>query len=117
MIGAETPRLVTVDQPDDAFKPPERWRLAIGLLAIAVVAALGFQTFQLVRERNALQGVWANQEPTIQQATKVRTQLDAISTRVLELAQQGNPGATTIVEELAKRGITINPSASTKPTR
>ena len=108
---------MTVDQPGNAFMPPEHWRLAIGLLAIAVVGALGFQTFQLVRDRNALQGIRTNQEATIQQATKVRTQLDAISTRVLELAQQGNSGAATIVEELAKRGITINPSASKKPTQ
>jgi len=53
----------------------------------------------------------AGQELTIQQATNLRAQLDSIARRTLELAQAGNPGAAVIVEELAKRGVTIKPDA------
>ena len=59
----------------------------------------------------------ARQEAPIQQAGKVRAQLDSIAKRTLELAQQGDAGAATIVEELARRGVTINPSAPVTPTR
>jgi hypothetical protein len=89
--------------------------LAVALVTIALVAWFAFQTFQLVRERGVLQSVRAAQEPTIGQAQKLRAQLEAISQKTLELAQQGNSGAKQIVEELARRGVTINPNPPTAP--
>ena len=99
--------------------PPERqganpWP-AVTLLMVAVVAWFAFQTAQLVRERGALQTVRAAQEPTIEQAQKLRAQLDSIAKKTLALAQQGNSGAAFIVQELARRGVTINPSAPASP--
>ena len=98
-------------EPGTQNERPSPW-LAVTLLTIALVAWFAFQTYQLVRERNALQQVKAAQEPTVVQAQKLRAQLDAISTKTLELARQGNSGAALIVEQLAKRGITINPNAA-----
>jgi hypothetical protein len=87
-------------------------RLAIILLTVAVLAWFGFQTAQLVRERSHLHAVRASQEAPIQQAQRVRGQLDAIATETLALAKRGNTGAAMIVEQLARRGITINPGAA-----
>lgn len=84
---------------------------ALALLAIAVVAWFGFQTFQLARERSALQAARVSQEPTIAQAQRIRAQLDAITKSTLGLAQQGNASAAFIVEELARRGVRINPTS------
>jgi hypothetical protein len=84
---------------------------ALALLTIAVVSWFGFQTFQLTRERSTLQAVRTAQEPTIGQAQRLRGQLDVIMKKTLELAQQGNPGARLIVEELARRGVRINPDS------
>ena len=89
--------------------------LAVALVTVAIVAWFAFQTYQLVRERSALESVKAAQEPTIAQAQKLRAQLDAISTKTLELAQQGNPGAALIVEQLARRGVTIKPNPPGPP--
>ena len=100
--------------PDDPESPgaPSRdpWP-ALALLTIAVVASFGFQTFQLARERSALQTARVSQEPTIAQARRIRGQLDAITKSTLELAQQGNASAAFIVEELARRGVRINPTS------
>lgn len=82
-------------------------------MTVAVVAWFAFQTFELVRERSSLQSVKAAQEPTIEQAQKLRAQLDVISRKTLELAQRGNSGAALIVEQLARRGVTINPNPTT----
>ncbi|HEY3197877.1 MAG TPA: hypothetical protein VGJ57_07670 [Nitrospirales bacterium] len=98
--------------PDDSGSRQERpnpWA-AVTLITIAMVTWSGFQTYQLVRERGVLQSVKVAQEPTIEQARKLRTQLEVISQKTLELAQQGNAGASLIVEELARRGVRINPS-------
>ena len=104
---------------DDSLSPPEEKRsdpwVAVALLVVAFVAWLSFQTIQQVRERGTLQTVKTAQGATIEQAQKVRGQLDVISRKTLELAQQGNAGAALIVEELARRGVTINPNSPTGP--
>jgi len=88
---------------------------AVALLTIAVVAWLSFQTVQQIRERTALQNVRTAQETALERAQKIRAQFDSITKKTLELAQQGNAGAALIVDELARRGVTITPSSSAGP--
>lgn len=104
---------------DEPGSPPEQARsdpwTAVALLTIAVVAWLSFQTVQQIRERTALQNVRTAQEAAIERAQKIRAQFDTITKKTLELAQQGNAGAALIVDELARRGVTITPSSSAGP--
>ena len=82
------------------------------LLALAFVAWLGFQATQQWMERQQLSLVQANLEPQEQAATKVRASLEAVATSTARLAAAGNVNARVIVEELRKRGVTINPQAA-----
>jgi hypothetical protein len=104
---------------DEPGSLPEQVRsdtwTALALLTIAVVAWLSFQTVQQIRERSALQNVRTAQEAALERAQKIRAQFDTITKKTLELAQQGNAGAALIVEELARRGVTITPSSSAGP--
>jgi type II secretory pathway pseudopilin PulG len=104
---------------DEPGSLPEQVRsdtwAAVALLTIAVVAWLSFQTVQQIRERSALQNVRTAQEAALERAQKIRAQFDTITKKTLELAQQGNAGATLIVDELARRGVTITPSSSAGP--
>lgn len=84
------------------------------LIAIALVIWTGFQTTQLLRERRYQKAVLNEQSPTVEQSKKLRNQLDSIAKGTLKLADQGNSNAKIIVEELRKRGITINPGESPK---
>jgi cell division protein FtsB len=88
--------------------------LPLALLTLAVVAWFGYQTVQLQGERSAQQKALQDQEQVVQNATKMRAQLDALAAETQRLADQGNPNAKLLVDELRKRGITINPNA-TKP--
>ena len=103
---------MSADEPGSLPEPTrsDPWR-ALALLTLAFVAWLSFQAFQQIRERSTLQSVRAAQDPTIEQARRLRAQLDTIARKTLELAQQGNAGAALIVEELARRGVTINPNS------
>ena len=87
------------------------------LVVVAFVLWTGFQTSQLMRERGMLKAILASQEAPVQEAAKLRTQLDSIARGTQELANQGNPNAKTIVAELQKRGITINVPAPAAPTQ
>jgi uncharacterized protein HemX len=90
--------------------------LPILLLALAFVAWLAFQAMQQVSERQQLTQTQASLEPQEQAATKLRASLDALAVATAGLAAQGNPNARVIVEELRKRGVTINPAAAAPPT-
>jgi hypothetical protein len=78
-----------------------------------------FQTSLLVRERNALATMRLTQEKQVQESQKLRANLDTVARETQLLANRGNPNALLIVDELRKRGITINPQppASTAPAR
>ena len=89
--------------------------LPILLLALAFVGWLGFQAMQQVSERQQLVQAQTHLDPQEQAATKLRASLDALAMATAGLAAQGNPNARVIVEELRKRGVTINPGAAAKP--
>lgn len=86
-------------------------RAALILLTLAVLVSIGYHTFHIIRERQNLHAIRENQQAGLRQAERVRTQFDSLVKRMLELAQQGNTGAATLVEQLARRGITIKPDA------
>ena len=91
--------------------------LPAALFALAISGWLAFQTVQLVGERQALGAARANLDPMELSATKLRTALDALATATAKLAAEGNANARVIVEELRKRGVTINPAGAQKPAQ
>ena len=85
--------------------------LALLLLILALLIWFGFQSIQLLSERNAFKTLHDNQEQTMANSQKMRTQLDAIAAGTKRLADQGNANAQLIVQQLAKNGININNTA------
>ena len=81
--------------------------LALTLVVLSWCAWTVFQTVQFVRERNHLTQLKASQETPIQEATKVRAQIEAITADTVKLAAQGNAGAQRIIFELQKRGFKL----------
>lgn len=81
-------------------------------LLLVVLALLGwfcFQAAQLFQERATLEQAHAAQQGQVDQSQKVRDSLDALARDTARLAEQGNANARLVVDELGKRGITINP--------
>ena len=100
--GAKTPTGTTVFVP-------------ILLLALAFVGWLAFQATQQITERRQLGLAQTSLEPQEQAATKLRAALDALALSTAKLAADGNANARVIVEELRKRGVTINSDGASKP--
>ena len=102
-----------LDETEPASPPPRAALSPWPLLAILVAACLcwfGFQGWQLQREHRNLLEIRTSSEAPLEQARKRRAQLESIMARTYELAQKGNPRATLILQELARRGVTINPA-------
>ena len=92
-------------EPVETVARPSNLPLAITISALLVYFA--FQTFELVRERSTLSELKVNLETPLQESQKMRSQLESLLTKTAELANQGNPAAKTVVEELQKRGVPI----------
>lgn len=84
----------------------------VPLLILFLTAAVwsGFQAYQLRQEHVALTTTRGNQEAPLQQAQRVRQNLDALAAQTKRLADAGNANARLVVDELARRGVTINPA-------
>ena len=107
------------DNPEQAEETASETRqvpstnLALTLVVVSWCAWTVFQTVQFVRDRNHLTQLKAGQETPIQEATKVRAQIEAIAADTVKLAAEGNAGAQRIIFELQKRGFKL--PAEAKP--
>ncbi len=80
--------------------------------ALALLLALGWQTYLLVSERQGLQAGHLSQQQTVDNAGKLRASLDGLAADTQRLADAGNASAALLVAELRKRGVTINTQAA-----
>ena len=87
------------------------------ILALSVTGWAAFQMTQLLRERDSLETAHSSQERPMENSKKLRDQLDGLARETQLLANKGNAGARLIVEELKKRGITINPEPPAAPDK
>lgn len=94
--------------PRTAFLP-----LLLGLLALT--AWLGHQAWLLDQDRQQLQAAQAGLQPTVEKAGGLRQSLDRLAADTQRLADAGNGNARVLVDELRKRGITINPGTAATP--
>ena len=95
------------EQAISETQPAPSANLALTLVVLSWCAWTVFQTVQFVSDRNHLTQLKANQETPIQEATKVRAQIEAITVDTVKLAAEGNVGAQRIVFELQKRGFKL----------
>lgn len=93
-----------------------RHDLFIPLLLVfaSLVLWFGFQTIRLIDEQSSLTNLRASQDTLLQNAEKMRAQLDAIASGTARLAEAGNPQAAQVIQALRARNITINPDAAQK---
>lgn len=90
------------------------WPLLI--FGVATTSWSGFQAYQLAQENDALKKLHVNQEALVQNSAKLRAQLDGIAADTQRLANSGNTNAQLIVNELRRRGVTINPESAPAST-
>lgn len=101
------------ERPDDFPRKSMRTLFVpLALLALALLIWVGFQAMQLTLERQRLVASLASQEGLVVNSRKLRASLDSLATETAKLAEQGNPNARLLVEQLRQRGVTIDTQAS-----
>ena len=93
---------------------PIRGNPFVPLLLMVISLAVWFVTLAIQHwsEHQQLASAKSGLDVPEQNAKKLRTALDAVASATAKLGDAGNANAKVIVEELRKRGITINPSAT-----
>lgn len=77
------------------------------LVLLAMVAQAGFRTVELRRDSAALETRVAQQRPLVERSHKLRQQLQSIAAATAALAEQGNPNAILVRDQLQKQGISL----------
>ena len=78
------------------------------LAVLTLLGSMGWQTWLLYSDRQALHSAHTQQQPAVVNAAKLRGSLDTLAADTQRLADGGNASARLLVEELKKRGVTIN---------
>jgi len=86
---------------------PTKTGLPVMLMALTMVIWFSFQLFQSLKAKDALEQAFKAQEQPVESADKIRKSLSALAMATKQLAKQGNPNATLVVNNLAARGINI----------
>ena len=83
------------------------------LLALALLASLGFKTLSLVNEAQQLKTAIAGQKRLIEAGQQIRSQLQELAGQTLALADAGNANAATVIDEIGKKGINLKGTHAT----
>jgi predicted histidine transporter YuiF (NhaC family) len=79
----------------------------ITLLAFVVFLSLGFQTVQVVRDRDALHQAITQQDKLLEDSRKIQAQLTALAGGTKTLADGGDKSAIAIITRLQQNGISV----------
>ena len=99
--------MTAFERPDSTTGPT--LAIPVALLSVGFLAAIGFQTVQLMRDRSNLINVYAGQQSAVEQTRLLRNSVDAFAGETATLAQQGDGPAKLVVETLRSQNITIRP--------
>lgn len=88
-------------------RQPEAVSLPLILIVVALFLLMAVETGQAIHDHSALAELIQAQQPTIDQAVKVRQQLQSLAGKTAELAAAGDPGAKSVVEQMKAQGVTL----------
>lgn len=86
----------------------------ICLLSVTVFLLLGYQTTQILRDRDALNVTLGQQTKSFEDSKKLQNQLNALLTGTQRLADEGNQNAKVIADKLKELGIQIQTPGAKK---
>jgi hypothetical protein len=81
------------------------------LLILALLSQVVFQRIQLRNESESLNAQRVQQKQPLEEAQKLRAQLESLAGATATLAEQGNQNAVRLRDFLQQQGITIRPPA------
>lgn len=82
--------------------------LPLILVVVSLFVLMAFETGQAIHDGSALADVRRAQQPTMEQAIKLRQQLQTLAGKTALLAAAGDAGAKSVVERMKRQGVTLS---------
>jgi hypothetical protein len=82
--------------------------LPLILVVVSLFVLMAFETGQAIHDRGALADQRRSQQPTVQQAIRLRQQLETLAGKTAQLAAAGDSGAKAIVDQMKRQGVTLS---------
>jgi len=86
------------------------WWLPVVHVVVAFFVLMTFETGYAIHDRGALSDQRRLQEPTVQEALKLRQQLETLAGKTAQLAAEGDEAAKTIVDQMKRQGVSLGPA-------
>ena len=83
------------------------WWPPVSLIVVSFFVLIAFETGYAIHDREALAEQRQSQESVVQEASKLRQQLETLASKTGQLAAEGDEGAKTVVEQMKRQGINI----------
>jgi hypothetical protein len=78
------------------------------LVVVSLFVLMAFETGQAARDRGALAELMRAQQPSIEQAARLRQQLQTLAGKTAALAASGDAGAQSVVVQMKTQGVTLS---------
>jgi hypothetical protein len=84
------------------------WWLPVVVIVVSFFVLISFETGYAIHDREALAEQKRLQEPTVQEAIRLRQQLEALAGKTAQLAAEGDEGAKAVFEQMKRQGVTLS---------
>lgn len=81
--------------------------LPVLVVALVLFLSMGFQTVQILRDRDTLHQVLGQQDKPMEESRKLQAQLTALALGTKKLADGGDKNAAAIIDRMQKAGISV----------
>lgn len=78
------------------------------LVVVSLFVLMAYETGQAIHDRSALANLIQAQQPGIEQAAKLRQQLQSLAAETAALAAAGDAGAKNVVDQMKRQGVTLS---------
>jgi hypothetical protein len=93
--------------PGGGGRPFDQLPLPLILVVVALFVLMAFETAQALHDQSALAALIQTQQASVDQAIKLRQQLQNLASKTAELAAAGDPGAKSVVDQMKAQGVTL----------
>jgi hypothetical protein len=91
-----------------SFPEPGGWWLPVVIFAVSFFLLMAFETSYAIHDRDGLAEQQRLQEPTVQEAIKLRQKLEGLAGKTAQLAADGDEGAKAVVDQMKRQGIALS---------
>ena len=84
------------------------WWLPVVIVVSSFFVLMAFETGYAIHDHDGLAEQKRLQEPTVQEAIKLRQKLEGLAGKTAQLAADGDEGAKAIVDQMKRQGIALS---------